>query len=352
MLSKTPDSFSRIFATLLLMLTTPSEIAVMIPLIAFPMASIGSASDLLNSLKAVTMLARFVPTLSTIPTITSPIVPISPLMLSMIGLISLTISLKDSTIFGRFSATAFTMSWIAGMNGANPSMMVLIAWAIPGACSSRAPMIFVPKSPNAFRMFGRPLSSFPMALTSSPMIFPPASKICGRKSPSLPRMFCSAVPMVVNRLDPSLVSPAIPETRLVIISAPFAMMVGNRSTMPPVSAPTAAIAPSSSCGACSMMLPTRLTIISAPAVISVGSASTIAPPRVVRMSVASGISAGRFSVMAPRIAFRISPPVSISVGRTSLILSEILAMPSLISATPPSESPAKICVSPSITKML
>ena len=324
-----------------------------------------------------------------------------PLKLSMIFGSCSVVLLTILVISGIYGASALTISVTAPLivfvtsenvevisfiNGSKALMMSEIPLEIPGKASPMAfPMdsITVPMAvaiPGAFSF--RPER---MLL----VISAPLESRSGSASPILETMLPMAVPIVVRIVGALVVNPLI---RLVTISPPLPMMSGSFWTMPVTKFVIAVAALVISCGAFSMMPVTSMATRSAAVVNSSGSfslmdvmkfdrtdvacfiisgplstmplissvrierpvsrsagiAATICVASVVMMFAASGIRRGRLSVIAPRIDETISDPVEIRSGRTSLIFAEMLATPSLIFATPPSPSPEKISVRPSM----
>ena len=92
--------------------------------------------------------------------------------------------------------------------------------------------------------------------------------------------------------------------------------------------------------------------ISTPVSSSDGRTFTIFAASSVMIDAAAGSRRGRLSVIAPSMEETICEPVSTMVGRTSFSFSEICPIPSLIFPTPPSVSPEKMEVNPSITVVI
>ena len=273
------------------------------------------------------------------------------------------------------------------MMGAQASTMVAMPSETPGKASPMAVTMSDMAVEKALMTSGREAL---MPESRLAMMSPPELRRVGRS----PAMALTTSPMAeVTVVSSSGALSVMPPIRLEINSPPLASISGRWSAKPPAKVVTAWIAPSISCGAASRMPVSRVPTISAAVVsssgrwsamtwaksvsketaccIMVGPLVTMLSTRpvsicnpvssrdgmasisddasVVMMSVASGMSSGRFSVTASRMEVRIGRAVSISVGSTSVMVVEMPATPSLIFATPPSPSPLKIRVRPSMT---
>ena len=308
----------------------------------------------------------------------------------MAGMYGASASTMEVTAPEMVVTTSEKVLVISAIRGSNAEIIFAIPSDMPGKASPMAvPMevITVPMAsaiPPAFSL---------MPERMLPVISTPFARIPGRASPMAPTIPPMDSVMVVRMLGASVVIPLIrletispplpstsgrcsvmPVTKFVTAEMAPVIRSGAASIMPLTSVPTSSAAVTSSSGIFSDMLDMkseRTTVaffiisgplstipftssvsISTPDSNRVGSTVTIFEASSVTMDAAAGSRSGRLSVIAPRREEIICDPVETISGSTSFSFSDMLPIPSFIMPTPPSESPEKMAVKPSMTVVI